>query len=100
MDLSNLSKTELIGNTAGTYVNLPTRTQDSSGLRITMPSQPYSAVAYVVKLTFNGPMKTSAVTSGPWRNLNAGRCLDVPNVSQANGAAVHLWDCISGQANQ
>ncbi|WP_344748808.1 alpha-L-fucosidase, partial [Streptosporangium vulgare] len=100
MDLSNLNKVEMLGNTAGTYINLPTRTQDSSGLRVTLPSQPYSALAYVVKLTFNGPMKTPAVTSGPWRNVNAGRCLDVANVSQTNGAQVHLWDCVAGQVNQ
>jgi hypothetical protein len=32
-------------------------------------------------------------------NANAGRCLDVPNQSQANGTQVALWDCNSG-ANQ
>ena len=33
------------------------------------------------------------------RNTNAGRCLDVPNLSQADGTEVALWDCNSG-ANQ
>jgi ricin-type beta-trefoil lectin protein len=32
-------------------------------------------------------------------NTNAGRCLDVPNQSQANGTQVALWDC-NGGANQ
>ncbi|WP_182885230.1 alpha-L-fucosidase [Microbispora sp. H10885] len=100
MDLSNLSKAELIGDTAGTYVNLPTRTQDSSGLRITLPGQPYSALAYVVKLTFNGPMKNSpSTTSGALRDVNSGRCLDVANVSQTNGAQTQIWDC-NGGVNQ
>jgi poly(3-hydroxybutyrate) depolymerase len=32
-------------------------------------------------------------------NAAAGRCLDVPNSSQANGTQVELWDC-NGGANQ
>ncbi|MFC6086012.1 lectin [Sphaerisporangium aureirubrum] len=99
MDLSNLSKTELIANTAGTYVNLPTRTQDSTGLHIGMPTQPYSALAYVVKLTFNGPMKTPTTTSGPLRSVNAGKCIDVNGNSQTNGTQMQIWDC-NGGANQ
>ena len=48
----------LLGSAAGTYVDLPARSQDSSGLRITMPSAgaPFAAAAYVVKLTFSGPI--------------------------------------------
>ncbi|KAA9373162.1 beta-xylosidase [Microbispora cellulosiformans] len=33
------------------------------------------------------------------RNVNAGRCLDVPGASTANGSQLNLWDC-NGQANQ
>ncbi|RGA02797.1 beta-xylosidase [Microbispora triticiradicis] len=33
------------------------------------------------------------------RNVNAGRCLDVPGASTANGSQLQLWDC-NGQANQ
>jgi hypothetical protein len=33
------------------------------------------------------------------RNVNAGRCLDVPGQSQTNGTQLNLWDCNSG-ANQ
>ncbi|WP_103351392.1 ricin-type beta-trefoil lectin domain protein [Amycolatopsis sp. CA-128772] len=33
------------------------------------------------------------------RNTGAGRCLDVPNVSQTNGTQVSLWDC-NGGGNQ
>ncbi|MFI5908405.1 ricin-type beta-trefoil lectin domain protein [Dactylosporangium sp. NPDC051541] len=37
--------------------------------------------------------------TGPLRNLNAGRCLDVPSQSQNNGTQLALWDC-NGGANQ
>ena len=36
----------------------------------------------------------------PLRNDNAGRCLDVPNVSQTNGTQVTLWDCNGGSNQQ
>jgi alpha-L-fucosidase len=47
--------TQLLNNTAGTYVNLPRPTQDGGGLHVTMPSSaaPFSALAYVVKFTFS-----------------------------------------------
>jgi len=38
-------------------------------------------------------------TTSSLRNDNAGRCLDVPNVSQTNGTQVALWDC-NGGGNQ
>ncbi|WP_033262087.1 ricin-type beta-trefoil lectin domain protein [Amycolatopsis vancoresmycina] len=34
------------------------------------------------------------------RNTAAGRCLDVPNVSQTNGTQVTLWDCNGGSNQQ
>ncbi|MCZ7436916.1 alpha-L-fucosidase [Micromonospora sp. WMMC241] len=54
VNLSGLTAVQLLNNAAGTYVNLPRPTQDGSGLHITMPSSsaPFSAMAYVVKLTF------------------------------------------------
>jgi hypothetical protein len=30
------------------------------------------------------------------RNVNAGRCLDVPHASQTNGVQTELWDCNGG----
>ncbi|MCU7729373.1 alpha-L-fucosidase [Actinoplanes sp. KI2] len=55
IDLGSLTSVQLLGSTAGTYLNLPTRTQDGSGLHVTLPSAaPYSAPAYVLKLTFSG----------------------------------------------
>ena len=37
--------------------------------------------------------------SGVLRGVGSGRCLDVPNVSQANGTQVQIWDC-NGGVNQ
>ncbi|QWB21543.1 MULTISPECIES: alpha-L-fucosidase [Streptomyces] len=55
IDLSSLTSVKLLGSTAGTYTDLPKRTQDASGLTITLPSSaPYSAEAYVLKLAFSG----------------------------------------------
>ena len=55
-NLAGQTGVQLLGSTAGTYVDLPTRSQDGSGLHITMPSSSasFSAPAYVVKLTFSG----------------------------------------------
>ncbi|WP_330323903.1 alpha-L-fucosidase [Streptomyces pseudovenezuelae] len=46
---------KLLGSTAGTYIDLAAPSQDSSGLTVTLPSSaPYTAGAYVLKLTFSG----------------------------------------------
>ncbi|MEV1247436.1 lectin [Nonomuraea sp. NPDC050022] len=37
--------------------------------------------------------------AGAIRGVGSGRCLDVSAASQANGAAVQIWDC-NGQSNQ
>ncbi|MBY8870679.1 alpha-L-fucosidase [Micromonospora sp. PLK6-60] len=70
INLSSLAGVQLLDSTPGGYVNLPNRTQDAGGLRITMPSAgaPFSASAYVVKLTFTGPIPTlggGATVSAP-----------------------------------
>ncbi|MCK8436575.1 alpha-L-fucosidase [Streptomyces sp. D2-8] len=55
IDLSSLTSVKLLGATAGTYIDLPTPAQGSSGLTVTLPSSaPYSAGAYVLKLAFSG----------------------------------------------
>ncbi|GKQ41365.1 alpha-L-fucosidase [Streptomyces sp. A012304] len=57
INLSSLTSVKLLGSTAGTYIDLPTPTQSSSGLTVTLPSSaPYSANAYVLKLSFSGPI--------------------------------------------
>jgi len=54
INLSTLNNVSLLGATVGTYINL-NYTQDFQGLKVTMPStQPYTAAAYVLKLTFTG----------------------------------------------
>ncbi|GAA3009135.1 ricin-type beta-trefoil lectin domain protein [Streptosporangium longisporum] len=45
------------------------------------------------------PSPTPSSPAGPIRGVASGRCLDVANVSQANGAATQLWDC-NGRSNQ
>jgi hypothetical protein len=55
INLSSLTSVKLLGTTAGTYIDLPTPSQNASGLTITLPSSaPYSAEAYVLKLDFSG----------------------------------------------
>jgi len=57
ISLSSLSSVKLLDSTAGTYINLAAPTQDSSGLTVALPSSaPYSAGAYVLKLSFSGPI--------------------------------------------
>ncbi|MGW2380984.1 alpha-L-fucosidase [Streptomyces sp. NPDC001658] len=54
INLSSLTSVKLLGTTAGTYIDLPTPTQNASGLTVTLPSSaPYSAHAYVLKLAFS-----------------------------------------------
>jgi alpha-L-fucosidase len=55
INLSSLTSVKLLGTTAGTYIDLPTPPQNSTGLTVTLPSSaPYSANAYVLKLAFSG----------------------------------------------
>ncbi|TPQ23958.1 alpha-L-fucosidase [Streptomyces sporangiiformans] len=55
IDLDSLSSVKLLGSTAGEYIDLPTPTQDATGLKVNLPSTaPFSAPAYVLKLHFSG----------------------------------------------
>jgi len=98
INLSTLTSAQLLGNTAGTYINLPAPSQDGSGLHLTMPSSnpPYSALAYTVKLTFSGPIPTPG--SGPlptgWvriANVTSGLVLDSGG-SVASGSNLKQWN--------
>ncbi|MFI6316752.1 ricin-type beta-trefoil lectin domain protein [Nonomuraea sp. NPDC050556] len=72
----------LSGNS--TTVNLPhTGVDDAFTITLLPPSDP-------------GPGGSTSVV----RNVNAGRCLDVPNASTANGTQLQLWDCHSGGNQQ
>ncbi|MCZ7436910.1 alpha-L-fucosidase [Micromonospora sp. WMMC241] len=95
INLSNLAGVQLLGSTAGSYVNLPTRTQDNGGLRITLPSSsaPFSAPAYVVKLTFNGAIPTLGGSTSTWQritNVTNGLALDSGG-NVASGSALKQW---------
>ncbi|MBW8797429.1 MAG: alpha-L-fucosidase [Streptomyces sp.] len=57
INVSSLTSVKLLDSTAGTYINLAAPTQDSSGLTVTLPSSaPFTAGAYVLKLSFSGPI--------------------------------------------
>ncbi|MCK2220413.1 alpha-L-fucosidase [Actinomadura sp. ATCC 31491] len=97
INLSSLASAQLLGPAAGQYVALPGRTQDSGGLRLSMPSStaPFSAPAYVVKLTFTGAIP--ALDAGPtptgWvriGNVTTGLVLDSGG-NVASGSALKQW---------
>jgi alpha-L-fucosidase len=99
INLSTLTAVQLLGSTAGTYINLPNRTQTGSALQISMPSAtaPFSAVAYVVKLTFSGPIPTlgggSSIPTGWVRltNVTTGLVLDSGG-NVAFGSVLKQWN--------
>ncbi|MFC0533635.1 alpha-L-fucosidase [Phytohabitans kaempferiae] len=98
INLSTLGAVQLLGSTAGSYINLPTRVQDGSGLRITLPaSPPFTAPAYVVKLTFSGPIPTlggggGSIPTGWARITNAATGLVLDSGGNvASGAQLKQW---------
>ncbi|MFI7430103.1 alpha-L-fucosidase [Micromonospora sp. NPDC049836] len=101
INLSTLTSARLLGSTAGTYVDLPNRTQDGSGLHLTMPSSnaPFSALAYVVKLTFAGQIPALGGGSTPTGfvkivNGTTGLVLDSGG-SVGSGSVVKQWSDVS-----
>jgi alpha-L-fucosidase len=98
INLSSLTSVQLLGSTAGTYIDLPNRTQDGGGLHIAMPSQPYSASAYVVKMTFSGPIPilgNASIPTGYVRiaNVTTGLVLDSGgNVASGSNLKQWNWD--------
>lgn len=98
INLSSLTSVQLLGSTAGAYIDLPSRNQDAGGLHITMPSQPYSAPAYAIKLTFSGAIPAlgnPAIPTGYVRIANAttGLVLDSGgNVASGSNLKQWTWD--------
>ncbi|SEF37591.1 alpha-L-fucosidase [Amycolatopsis pretoriensis] len=95
INLASLKSVQLLSSTAGSYTDLPDRTQDGSGLHIRLPSTPFSAPAYVVKLTFSGQIPS--LGSGPvptsWvriANVTTGLVLDSGG-SVAAGSVLKQW---------
>ena len=104
ISLGGLASVQLLGATAGTYINLPNRSQNGSGLQITMPSAtaPFSAPAYVVKLTFAGQipsLDTGPVPTGWVRltNVTSGLVLDSGG-SVPSGSVLKQWP-VDGSTN-
>jgi alpha-L-fucosidase len=95
INLSTLTSVQLLGSTAGSYINLPTRNQNSSGLHVSMPSAPFSAPAYVVKLTFSGQIPTLDGTPNPtgWARItNAATGLLIDSGGNvASGSRLKQW---------
>jgi alpha-L-fucosidase len=99
IDLSTLTTVQLLGSSAGTYINLPAHTQDGGGLHATLPSAaPYSAPAYVLKLTFSGtiPQLGSGGAGLPtgWAritNVTTGLVLDGGG-SVSSGSPLKQWN--------
>ncbi|MEV5848531.1 alpha-L-fucosidase [Streptomyces sp. NPDC051985] len=65
IDVSSLASAKLLGSTAGNYISLATPTQDATGLTVTLPSSaPFTANAYVLKLTFTGEIPSLRPLAG------------------------------------
>ncbi|MFM9588257.1 alpha-L-fucosidase [Streptomyces scabiei] len=65
ISLLSLTSVKLLGTTAGTYIDLPSPVQNASGLTVTLPSPaPYSADAYVLKLSFSGQIPSLRPLAG------------------------------------
>jgi alpha-L-fucosidase len=96
-NLSNLTAVQLLGPNAAQVTNLPTRSQDGGGLHITLPSAnpPFTANAYVVKLTFAGQIPTLGATPIPtgWAKITndaTGLVLDSGG-TVASGSGLKQW---------
>jgi alpha-L-fucosidase len=97
INVSSLASAQLLGSTAGSYVNLARPSQDGSGLHVAMPSStaPFSAPAYVVKLTFSGQIPALGA-GGPvtgWAkitNVTTGLVLDSGG-NVASGSVLKQW---------
>ncbi|MEV8443297.1 alpha-L-fucosidase [Actinosynnema sp. NPDC051121] len=102
--LANLARVQMLGSTAGSYVDLPDRSQTGSALQITMPSAtpPFSAPAYVVKLTFSGQIPTldgAPNPTGRARITNAATGLSLDSGGNvASGSRLKQWNW-DGNAN-
>ncbi|WP_406442761.1 alpha-L-fucosidase [Streptomyces sp. NBC_00631] len=73
INVSSLTSVKLLDSTAGSYINLAAPTQDSSGLTVTLPSSaPYTAGAYVLRLSFSGqiPPLRPAVGAVVYQDVN------------------------------
>jgi alpha-L-fucosidase len=99
INLSTLTSVQLLGSAPNSYIDLPDRTQDGAGLRVTLPSSaPYSAPAYVVKLTFAGQIPTlggggGTIPTGWARITNVSTALVLDSGGNvASGSPLKQWN--------
>jgi alpha-L-fucosidase len=100
INLGTLTSAQLLGSTAGSYINLNQPAQDASALHVAMSSStaPFSAPAYVVKLTFSGQIPALGTGSIPtsWvriANVTTGLALDSGgNVASGSNLKQWNWD--------
>jgi alpha-L-fucosidase len=97
--IATLVSAQLLNNSAGSYINLPKPSQDGSGLHLSMPSSspPFTALAYVVKLTFSGQIPALGGGGGGiptgWAkvtNVTSGLVLDSGG-NVASGSNLKQW---------
>ncbi|NUT98774.1 MAG: alpha-L-fucosidase [Saccharothrix sp.] len=96
INLGSLVSARLL-DASGSSIDLPTRNQDGTALHLTMPSStpPFTALAYVVKLTFSGQIPTLGAAPLPtgWAritNATTGLVLDSGG-SVASGSKLKQW---------
>ncbi|MFG1807503.1 ricin-type beta-trefoil lectin domain protein [Streptomyces sp. NPDC049040] len=85
------------------YAGTSTITARSSGLpdaTITITTTDTVGAADETEPAGFGNSTGGSTTALPLRNTGAGRCVDVPAVSQTNGTQVALWDCNGGTNQQ
>ncbi|MFI9640504.1 alpha-L-fucosidase [Micromonospora sp. NPDC051925] len=100
INVGTLTSAQLLGPTAGAYLDLSRPVQDAAALHVAMPSAtaPFNASAYVVKLTFSGQIPTlggGGPTTGYVRIVNAatGLALDSGgNVAAGSNLKQWNWD--------
>ncbi|WP_371409162.1 PHB depolymerase family esterase [Micromonospora zamorensis] len=85
------------GGTGGTA---PVEAISFQGYGHSIPFDAAQAVRFLGLDTTSPTTPPPGGTAGPLRNVNAGRCLDVPSRSQTNGTQVALWDCNGGTNQQ
>ncbi|WP_214414624.1 RICIN domain-containing protein [Sphaerisporangium fuscum] len=90
---------ERIPYNGGGAVQGPGTVQDSvvtlSGNGTTV-NLPHTAIDDTYTITLLPPTGPGGGSTSVLRNVNAGRCLDVPNASTSNGTQLQLWDCGGG----
>ncbi|WP_405431815.1 PHB depolymerase family esterase [Micromonospora sp. NBC_00617] len=84
------------GGTGGTA---PVEAISFQGYGHSIPFDAAQAIRFLGLDTTSPTTPPPGGTAAPLRNVNAGRCLDVPSRSQTNGTQVALWDC-NGGTNQ